>query len=245
MQEFSTLARAASEKLLAESVPRNFSIQAGCEKFINILKESGDDKEKVIRLADEFIKEAGTYRESIAKYGVSLINKDDAKILIHSYSRVVMHLLKHAALQNRRFKVYVTESRPSLLGERAHKELKELGVPSELVPDTAVGFLLDGQVDLVLVGAEGVALNGGLINQVGTYQIAVVAKAAGVPFYAVTESYKFVKEYPLNQMDLQASHGIEKVASINVDYTPPALISSYVTDLRVLTPSAVVNFLLS
>ena len=54
-------------------------------------------------------------------------------------------------------------------------------------------------MDLVLVGAEGVVENGGVINKLGTYQIALCAKALNKPFYVAAESYKFARLYPLNQ----------------------------------------------
>ena len=46
------------------------------------------------------------------------------------------------------------------------------------------------RVDLVLVGAEGVVENGGVINKLGTYNIAIAAKAHNIPFYVASESYK-------------------------------------------------------
>jgi translation initiation factor eIF-2B subunit alpha len=54
-------------------------------------------------------------------------------------------------------------------------------------------------VDLVLLGAEGVVENGGVINKLGTYQIALCAKSLNKPFYVAAESYKFARLYPLNQ----------------------------------------------
>lgn len=50
---------------------------------------------------------------------------------------------------------------------------------------------------MVLVGAEGVVENGGVINKVGTYQIALLAHALRKPLYVGAESYKFVRLYPL------------------------------------------------
>ena len=46
------------------------------------------------------------------------------------------------------------------------------------------------RVDMVLVGAEGVVENGGVINKLGTYHIAIAAKAHNIPFYVASESYK-------------------------------------------------------
>ncbi len=52
---------------------------------------------------------------------------------------------------------------------------------------------------MVVVGAEAVVENGGIVNKLGTYQIAVCAKACNKPFYVAAESYKFCRIYPLNQ----------------------------------------------
>ena len=58
------------------------------------------------------------------------------------------------------------------------------------------------RVDLVVVGAEGVMENGGIINKVGTYGMAIAAKELGKPFYVAVESFKFARLFPLNQSDL-------------------------------------------
>lgn len=56
-------------------------------------------------------------------------------------------------------------------------------------------------IDLCLVGAEGVMENGGIVNKIGTYQIALIAHALKKPFYVAVESYKFARMYPLSQRD--------------------------------------------
>ena len=55
---------------------------------------------------------------------------------------------------------------------------------------------------MAIVGAEGVVESGGIISRLGTYQLGLLAKAAGKPFYVVAESHKFVRLYPLSQYDL-------------------------------------------
>lgn len=74
--------------------------------------------------------------------------------MIHSYSRVVLTLLKKAAESNTRFSVYVTEARPSDVGVRAIQELTESNIPCQLILDAAVGYFM-ARCDMVLVGAEG------------------------------------------------------------------------------------------
>jgi translation initiation factor eIF-2B subunit alpha len=79
-----------------------------------------------------------------------------------------------------------TDSVSITLRLKAVEELREAGIPCRAVLDSAVGYIMD-KVDMVFVGAEGVVENGGVINQIGTYQIALVAKALGKPVYAVAE----------------------------------------------------------
>ena len=107
-----------------------------------------------------------------------------------------------------------------------------------------------GKVDIVMVGAEGVVENGGIISRMGTYQIGVLAKSAGKPFYVAVESHKFVRLYPLGQYDLPieqkvvdfktdgAAGGSDDIEDA-VDFTPPDLITALITGSGVHTPSAV------
>lgn len=82
-----------------------------------------------------------------------------------------------------------------------------------MVVDSAIACAME-RTDLVLLGTESVTENGGLVSQVGTYQVAMIAKAARRPCYAVAErysfgsllklvySYKFIRRLPLGQTDL-------------------------------------------
>jgi translation initiation factor eIF-2B subunit alpha len=163
-----------------------------------------------------------------------------------------MQILIVAAEQhNKRFTVFATESRPSNTGYKAAEMLKRHGIPVNVILDSAVGYMIE-KVDMVLVGAEGVVENGGLINTIGTYQLSVIAKNARKPFYAAAESFKFLRLFPLGQYDLPlyrpstlsvldssrpSENGNESHPAI--DYTPPEYITLLLTDLGVLTPSGV------
>jgi translation initiation factor eIF-2B subunit alpha len=83
-----------------------------------------------------------------------------------------MLLLEKAAAHNYRFNVFVTESRPGCQSAKVSRRLKELGIPCQIVLDAAVGYYMD-RMHMVLVGAEGVVENGGIINQVGKQVTAV------------------------------------------------------------------------
>lgn len=187
--------------------PNRVSMIAGVHLFKSILKTPLDAKdfnswkEKILFLIESRIREFVYAREECAYKNVHFL-RDDRTVLIHSYSRSVMELLKSAVNANKRIRAFVTEARPSIgTGMKCINELNQLGIPCELIPDTAVGYIME-RVDVVLVGAEAIVQSGGLINQIGTYQIAVMAKAAKRPFYAMAEHYKFIPLYPLNQRGL-------------------------------------------
>ncbi|HYA31081.1 MAG TPA: hypothetical protein VEI95_19850, partial [Acidobacteriota bacterium] len=87
------------------------------------------------------------------------------------------------------FSVIATETRPYLQGARLTAwELARAGVNVSLIPDCAVAQVLaKGAVNAVIVGADRIARNGDIINKVGTYPIARLAKEYGVPFYALVQ----------------------------------------------------------
>ncbi|MFZ1948221.1 MAG: S-methyl-5-thioribose-1-phosphate isomerase [bacterium] len=86
-----------------------------------------------------------------------------------------------------RFKVFADETRPLLQGARLTAwELQRAGVDVTVVCDSAAHSLLArGKVDLVFVGSDRITLSGDFANKIGTYGVALSAKAAGVPFYVV------------------------------------------------------------
>jgi translation initiation factor eIF-2B subunit alpha len=73
---------------------------------------------------------------------------------------------------------------------RTAEELTAAGVPSTVILDSAVAYVMD-KVDFVLVGSEAVVESGGLVNAVGSNQIAIIARAANKPFYALAERYSY------------------------------------------------------
>lgn len=108
-------------------------------------------------------------------------------------------LLAH---RQKRISVYVTEARPRGLGcvilayelrscslalsVKTQEILTAAGIPCTVVLDSAVAYVMD-KVDLVLVGSEAVVESGGLINAVGSNQMAIIAKALNKPVYAMAE----------------------------------------------------------
>ena len=80
--------------------------------------------------------------------------------------------------------VWVSETRPRNQGLLTAWELEHAQIPHTLIADNAAGLLMmQGKVDIVIVGADRIAANGDTANKVGTYLKALAAQAHGVPFY--------------------------------------------------------------
>ena len=112
--------------------------------------------------------------------------------------------------------VYADETRPLLQGGRLTAwELARRGIPHTLLTDSMAAILLrDGRVQRVLVGADRVARNGDFANKVGTYGLAVNARAHGVPFHPVA---------PWSTVDLACSEG----SAIPIEQRDPAEVRGY------------------
>ena len=97
--------------------------------------------------------------------------------------------------QNKQVGFYATETRPYLQGAKLTCwELNLMGADVTLVADNAVGALMaEGLVDKVIVGSDRNCANGDFANKIGTYQIAVLAKEFGIPFYVLTQPSNKVK----------------------------------------------------
>lgn len=254
----------ATDVMIQKYSSRSYiALQSGCEIFMRYitrtyLEELNDFEEcrqAILERGARFQTLSLAARDRIAKVAADFM--DRKVILTHGWSRVVAAVL-HEAEQPA--ELWILEGRPDACGARAAQQYcKETNIPVKVVLDSAMGYVME-QVDVVLVGAEGVLENGGIVNKIGTYALAACAKAAGKPFYVAAESFKFARMYPLHQTDLP-DHGKLQCTFVDtskasdvmivdlkeevtghtppVDFTPANLITFLFTDLGVLTPSAV------
>jgi len=151
--------------------------------------------------SDRWIAEAeAIYREDcdlcdrIALRGAKKI-RDGMRILTHCNTGglatagvgTALGAIRKAHEQGKKIHVYVDETRPLLQGARLTAwELRKLGIPYTLICDNMAGFLMaQKKIDLVMVGADRIAVNGDFANKIGTFTVAVLAKHHGIPFYAL------------------------------------------------------------
>lgn len=232
------------------------SVSSACELFIRhitlapeLLYRDPDLNKCLIKRGTEFLEKKRKARSIIVAISKPLAF--EGNILVHSYSRVIFHLL--CSFNPHIITVYVTESRPDFSGEFMHKKLLEEGINSILILDSAVGFLME-KINVVLLGAESVCQNGGVINKIGSYSIAMCAKSLHKTVYVAAESFKFSKEIPLNNKGMPKKY-LHPMARRNalvdttnehpiVDHTPPRFIDYILSDVGILGPNAVCDVVL-
>jgi methylthioribose-1-phosphate isomerase len=115
---------------------------------------------------------------------------DSARVLTHcNVSGELVAIAQLCREMGKEISVIATETRPYLQGSRLTAwELAQAGVSVSLIPDCAAAQVMSrGEVNAVVVGADRCAQNGDVINKVGTYPLALMAKEYGVPFYALVQ----------------------------------------------------------
>ena len=94
-------------------------------------------------------------------------------------------VIRSAVAQGKRIHVYADETRPFLQGARLTAwELMADGIPTTVLCDNmAASLMRAGKIQAVVVGADRIAANGDFANKIGTYNVAILAKEHGIPFY--------------------------------------------------------------
>lgn len=149
--------------------------------------------------------------------------------------------------------VLATESRPLLQGARLTVwELSRLGIPHELCVDSAAaGLLAGGAADAVILGCDRVAANGDVANKVGTYMLALAARAAGIPFVVAGPCSTIDPNCPDGDSIVIEERDPEEVRMVGgrsitldgtavrnpaFDVTPASLVNALVTERGVISP---------
>ncbi len=156
---------------------------------IDRAKTAQEAQAGVVRRADEFIRSSQHAVEQIAQFGASHIRDGDT-ILTHCNSEVALGCIIEAHKQGKEIEVFATEVRPRNQGLITIRTLNDAGIKTNFIVDSAVrSFIHD--VDLVIVGADAVTVNGAVVNKIGTAQVAHSAREARVNMMVAAETYKF------------------------------------------------------
>jgi methylthioribose-1-phosphate isomerase len=158
----------------------------------------------------------------MGRHGATLL-PDSCRVLTHCNAGALatagygtaLGVVRAAVEAGKRVSVYADETRPFLQGARLTAwELQRDGIPVTVLSDNMAGALFQkGVIDLCIVGADRIAANGDVANKIGTYAVAVLARAHGVPFYVAA---------PTSTIDLNTATGrdipIEERAAAEVTH---------------------------
>lgn len=184
-----------------ERMKRAFSAGIRSGESVDELKTRLDQESRQIH--DEDVASC----RAIGRFGAEVV-PDNARILTHCNAGALatagygtaLGVIRAAAELGRVKGVFADETRPVLQGARLTAwELLRDHIPTTVITEGMAGPLMrDGQIDFVVVGADRIAANGDVANKIGTYTVAMMARAHGVPFYVAA---------PLSTIDLKTPSG--------------------------------------
>jgi methylthioribose-1-phosphate isomerase len=149
-------------------------------------------KERILAEADAMYEEDIAACRTMGAYGSALL-PDEGGVLTHCNAGALatcgygtaLGVIRSAVEQGKRIHVYADETRPFLQGARLTAwELMQDHIPTTVICDNmAASLMRAGRIQAVVVGADRIAANGDFANKIGTYNVAILAKEHGIPFY--------------------------------------------------------------
>ena len=216
--------------------------------------------DRLLAEANRMLHEDEEANQNMGRLGAERV-PDRANVLTHCNAGALatgaygtaLGVIRAAHEQGKRIHVWVDETRPLLQGARLTAwELKEAGVPCTLITDNMAAYMMaQGRVDTVIVGADRIAANGDGANKIGTYGLAVLARAHHIPFYFVaptstidlaTPSGAHIPIEERNPTEVTICGGARvapegiAVANPAFDITPARLVTAIVTEQGVVYP---------
>lgn len=257
---------AGAKETLDAARPTAVNLSWATGRVLRVARETGTGV-PVTEVAERLLAEAHAIRDEddrmcrlIGEHGAALL-EGGARVLTHCNAGglattgygTALAPIKTAHEAGKELRVLVDETRPFLQGSRLTAwELREAGIPLTLITDSmAAHFMGRGEVDCIIVGADRIVANGDVANKIGTYGLAVLARAHAIPFYVaaptptIDMSLASGEEIPIEQRDPQevthlgelalAPAGVE-AAHPAFDVTPHGLVTAIITERGIVEP---------
>ncbi|MBI4284598.1 MAG: S-methyl-5-thioribose-1-phosphate isomerase [Chloroflexi bacterium] len=250
------------KQAIASTRPTARNLFWSLERLAQVAQTSSEDvartKEALVNEALRIHAEEAEATLKLSEFGAALL-KDSSAILTHCNTGALatagygtaLGVIKWAIKQGKHIRVLATETRPLLQGARLTCwELKKADIPATLITDSMAGYLMSlGKIDGVIVGADRIAANGDTANKIGTYTLAVLAKAHNIPFYiaaptsTIDLSLASGKGIPIEERRPEEVTGFQgvttapadmAVANPAFDVTPHHLITAIITEKGVV-----------
>ena len=252
----------AAEELHATR-PTAYDLDFALNYMLNACGSEAPDPADPVTAADRYADEIVDRCRKIGEVGEPLI-KDGMNILTHCNAGALATVdfgtalapMRMAARAGKKIFVFADETRPRLQGVKlAAWELHNEGIPCAVIADNAAGYYMkNGDIDLVITGADRIARNGDAANKIGTYEKAVLAKENGIPFYIAAPVSTFdltldsgdgipIEERAENEVLVIDGVRIapEGVAARNpsFDVTPAKYITGFITETGIIRPDEI------
>lgn len=200
---------------------------------------------------EETCRQIGVNGLEVLKDGMTVLTHCNAGRLATSKYGTALAPIYVAKERGIDIKVFADETRPLLQGARLTTfELMEEGIDVTLITDNMAAMVMsEGKIDAVIVGTDRVAANGDVANKIGTYGVALLAKAHNIPFYVagplstIDQNCPTGKEIPIEERDPQeiiqgfgnqtAPTGV-KVYNPAFDVTPNELVTGIITEKGII-----------
>lgn len=233
------------------TVNRMELITAGCYKVAEAALTAGKDVsaaivEHAVRANNDRYEKVGI----MAKHLVRLMPKS-AKIMTQCFGETIVgQMLKEARKSNNELKIYCAETRPYFQGARLTASIaRDMGFDVTVITDNMPAFVMQNEkIDIFTSAADVICQDGYIINKVGTFQIAIVAKYMGIPYFVTgapdighptVDTVKIEMrdpEFVLQAMGVRTAMEGVKGYYPSFDITPPSLVSGVVTDSGIYSP---------
>jgi ribose 1,5-bisphosphate isomerase len=230
--------------LLAATRPTAVSLPNAVHRVMAGLDSAPDfarAQEGIVNRAGSFIESSKNAVAEIARIGARHIHDGDV-VLTHCNSEAALSCIVEAHRQGKAIEVFATEVRPRNQGLITIRTLNDAGIKTNFIVDSAVrSFIHD--VDLVVVGADAVTVNGAVVNKIGTSMVAHTAKEARVNVVVAAETYKFAPRTIMGELiEIEERPGDEVLADAIARTLPHVTVRNPAFDV---TPAEYVDLIVT
>jgi len=239
-------------EILRKTRPTAYDLFYAIDYMIDKIKNGKD----ALKAANDYVEDIIDRCRRIGENGEKII-KNNMKILTHCNAGALatvdygtaLATIRIAHKKGKKIFVFVDETRPRLQGLLTDWELNEEKIPHVVIADNAAGhFMRNGDIDMVITGADRIAKNGDFANKIGTYEKAVLAKENNIPFYVAAPISTFdktikegsqIKIEERNDKELTEINNMKimpkwtKVRNPAFDVTPAKYVTGYITEEKI------------
>ncbi|OYR70460.1 ribose 1,5-bisphosphate isomerase [Halorubrum ezzemoulense] len=247
----------AAARTLRETRPTAVSLPNALRYVLQRMEGDSVDRLRlsVADASEAFVRQLDRAQEDLGRVGANRLADGDT-VMTHCHSTDALACIEAAVEQGKSISAVVKETRPRQQGHITAEQLRDAGVPVTLIVDSAARRYLD-EVDHVVVGADSIAADGGVINKIGTSGLAVNARERGVPIMTAAQTIKLHPETLTGHtveiemrdesevIDAETRGEIGEVAVENpaFDVTPPRYMDAIVTEQGQFPPESIVTLM--